>query len=204
MLKDIFLSFSLITLLFSGWGSAFSLSRPKITQPLAGEAIQGQVAVVGSTNVSGFESAEVAFAYETGEDPGWFLIAALTYPVEDGTLTVWDTTGIADGSYSLRVKVLLKDGRSVETVITGLRVRNYSPIETPTPSPLEESSPGEISSAPMETLVILPSATPLPSNPAEISPPALVFAMTQGVVIVVVVFIVVGIYLLFRSLSRRY
>ena len=204
MLKNFLFTLSMFSLLFSSWGSAFSLARPKISQPQAGDAIQGQVAVVGSTNVSGFDAAEVAFAYESGEETGWFLIASLSYPVEDGTITVWDTTGIADGSYSLRVKVNLKDGRSVETVVSGLRVRNYSPIETPTPAPPSEEISGEEAASPVETLVILPSATPLPANPAEISAPALVFAMTQGVVIVVVIFIVVGVYLLFRSLSRRY
>lgn len=190
-------------MLFSGWGSPTTLTRPKITQPQPGQAVQGQVAVTGSTNVTGFRSAEIAFSYEGGGEANWFLIAALDYPIEDGTITVWDTTGIEDGSYSLRVKVMLQDGRSVESVVSGLRVRNYTPIETATPTAPAEGSAATLP-APQADLQIAPSATPLPANPAEVSPPALMYSMTWGVVIVVVLFIVVGVYLFFRSLSRRY
>lgn len=203
MLKELLFSLSIFSLLFSGWGSPDTLARPKITQPQPGQAVQGQVAVIGSTNVTGFQSAEIAFSYENGEDANWFLIAALDYPIEDGTITVWDTTGIEDGAYSLRVKVALHDGRSVESVVSGLRVRNYTPIETATPTAPVEGSAVTLET-PQAEVVIAPSLTPLPANPAEVSPPALMYSMTWGVVIVLVLFIVVGVYLFFRSLSRRY
>lgn len=203
MLKQLLFSLSIFSLLFSGWGSAGALTRPKITQPQPGQAVQGQVAVNGSTYVTGFQSAEVAFSYENGGDANWFLIATLDYPIEDGTITVWDTTGIEDGSYSLRVKVALQDGRSVESVVSGLRVRNYTPIETAIPTAPVEGSAATLQ-APQAEMQIAPSLTPLPANPAEVSPPALMYSMTWGVVIVVVLFIVVGVYLFFRSLSRRY
>ncbi|KPL80837.1 hypothetical protein ADN00_01210 [Ornatilinea apprima] len=203
MLKELLFSLSIFSLLFLGWGSPDTLARPKITQPQPGQAVQGQVAVIGSTNVTGFQSAEIAFSYENGEDANWFLIAALDYPIEDGTITVWDTTGIEDGAYSLRVKVALQDGRSVESVVSGLRVRNYTPIETATPTAPVEGSAVTLET-PQAEVVIAPSLTPLPANPAEVSPPALMYSMTWGVVIVLVLFIVVGVYLFFRSLSRRY
>ena len=70
---------------------------------------------------------------DVSDEGNWFLIQYSYEPVENGTLAVWDTSTIADGNYHLRIKVLLTDGRTRETIVSQLRVRNYTAVETSTP-----------------------------------------------------------------------
>ena len=94
------------------------------------------------SEIVGFQSAEVAFAY--GKDNStWFLITGSDQPVRDGVLASWDTTTIADGTYLLRVRVNTSDGEVVEVEAKDLRVRNYTPIETSTPRPEEQTAEAE-------------------------------------------------------------
>ena len=91
---------------FPGWFGILAVNRPMITSPRPGEALQGVIAVQGSTDVLDFESAELSFAYQDGGEETWFLIANLKNPVEDQRLAEWDTTTIADGTYQLRLRVI--------------------------------------------------------------------------------------------------
>ena len=64
---------------------SFQISRPKIDSPQNGEALQGVVEIMGTSEIVGFQGAEVAFAY--GKDSStWFLITGSDQPVRDG---VW-------------------------------------------------------------------------------------------------------------------
>ena len=174
---------------------SFQISRPKIDSPQNGEALQGVVEVIGTSDIVGFKSAEVAFAY--GKDSStWFLISSSGQSVRDGALASWDTTTIADGTYLLRVRVNTTDGEVVDVEAKDLRVRNYSPIETSTPRPEEQTA---------EPYVVLPDATAvptptdLPDNPASVTMTKLTFSLVEGVAFVLIVFIVIGIY----SAARR-
>ena len=97
--------------------------------------LQGVVTIRGSSNETGFLSAEVDFTYAGDTTGTWFLIATDSQPVDSSTLATWDTTTITDGDYNLRLRVILSDGTHLDVIIPNLRVRNYTPIETPTPAP---------------------------------------------------------------------
>jgi hypothetical protein len=159
-----------------------------IDDPLPGTAIQGVTTISGSTNVEGFQTVEVAFAYQSDPTTTWFLISQGSEPVEAGVLAGWDTTTISDGNYLLRVQVFLQNGTVLESRIEGLRVRNYLQIETPTPA------------AEISTELILPTATPsplpdyrpsqltpeaMPTNPAQVTPSDLGRSVTIGMIMVV-------------------
>ena len=62
---------------FPGWLGTLAVNRPMITSPKAGEALQGVVAVKGSTDVLDFESAELSFAYQDDAEETWFMITNL-------------------------------------------------------------------------------------------------------------------------------
>ena len=111
----------------------------QVTSPLPGSALQGAVAISGSTDLPGFRSAEVDFSYADGGPGGWFLIAQSQNSVKAGVLGLWDTSKIADGNYSLRVQVNLTDGSKVEKTVLDLRVRNFTVIETSTPAPADKA-----------------------------------------------------------------
>ncbi|MCD4673460.1 MAG: hypothetical protein K8R77_12420 [Anaerolineaceae bacterium] len=175
---------------------SFQISRPKVDSPQAGEALQGVVSVTGTTDIVGFQNAEVAFAYGNDSAGTWFLITQSDQPVRDGTLASWDTTTIADGTYLLRVRVNTDDGESVDVEIKDLRVRNYTPIETSTPRPEEQTAEPQIV---LPEATALPTPTSLPANPASVTMTRLGFSVVEGIFFVFIVFIVVGIY----SAARR-
>ncbi len=180
-----------------------------VTSPLPGSALQGNVVISGSTNLPGFQAAEVDFSYEQTGLENWFLIQQSQEPVATGTLAVWDTSKIADGNYRLRVQVTLQGGRAVETKITGLRVRNYTVVETSTPTQAVTAA-GTVTQAPAAVTVtpIVLTSTPqlsptvLPPNPAQLQPGGLLFNLTMGIAFIVSLFFLLGIYLWVKGKSH--
>ncbi len=182
-------------------------STPVITAPQDGQVVQGAVTVIGSSEVENFLSFEVAFAYSGDPTGTWFLIAASNQPVRDGALAVWDTTAITDGDYDLRLRVFLSDGAFLDAVVSGLRVRNYTPLATPTPT--ITPTPTE---TPVPPILILPTATPfptftpspfptptpLPTNPAVLPPLEVYRSAAYGALAVLAAFSLLGIYTLLR------
>jgi hypothetical protein len=176
--------------------------EPIIKAPQVGEVLQGTITITGSDNVTGFFSSEVAFAY-TGDATGtWFLIAASSRPVEDGTLATWDTTTITDGNYILRLRVILSDGSFHDVFVPDVRVRNYTPIETPTPAPTAPAPTAAVLATlvPTDTLTPTPFPTPtsMPHNPAILTPVDVSISIAYGGVAAVILLFVIGIYLWLR------
>jgi hypothetical protein len=101
----------------------------RISAPGNNEVLQGVLTINGSTTVSTFASGELQFSYNKTPKT-WFLIQSLEQPVLDGKLAAWDTNSVTDGVYDLRLVVIMKDGSQKEAFISGLRIRNYTPIET--------------------------------------------------------------------------
>jgi len=178
---------------------SYQISRPKIDSPQNGEALQGVVEIIGTSDIVGFQSAEVAFAY--GKDSStWFLISSSEQSVRDGTLASWDTTTIADGSYLLRVRVNTTDGEVVDVEAKDLRVRNYTAIETSTPRPEEKTAEPQVL---LPEATSLPTPTDLPDNPASVTMTKLTFSLVEGAAFVLIVFIVIGIYSAARQKRPR-
>ena len=177
----------------------------EISAPGPGEALQGVVEISGTTGLEGFQSAEISFAYQADPTSTWFLILQTNQPVLQGSLARWDTSTITDGQYRLRVQVFLQDGQVVEFVVDGLRVRNYSPVETSTPAVLPTGQPTlTLTPTPlMDFVVTAPVLTPLPTNPVELSEQRFTASVFQGVLVVFSAAVMAGIYLGLRWLIRR-
>ena len=167
-----------------------------IKTPQAGEALQGIVTINGSVNMAGFLFSEVAFAYAGDTTGTWFLIAALNNQVTEGTLATWDTTTITDGNYILRLRVYLDDGSFHDVTVRNLRVRNYTPVETPTPAPTSIRP----TLVPTITLTPTPFPTPtlLPTNPAILTPANVSMSVGYGGLAAIILLIVLGSYLWLR------
>jgi hypothetical protein len=169
---------------------------PSISQPLPGGVLQGEVNIVGNTDIPGFSSAEVAFSYADDTTSTWFLIATISEPSSGQILTTWDTSSITDGTYTLRLRVILMDSTHLDILAPGLRVRNYTPIETPTPAP----------TAPEATALptITPTGTPYPTPTQLLQNRAIVSAVDIGTSIIyggmatLLLFISAGLYILIR------
>jgi hypothetical protein len=174
-----------------------------IQSPGTGKALQGNAAILGNTAVDGFTSATLYFGYTQDPTNTWFFIQSFDQPVANGMLAQWDTTTITDGAYDLKLSVLLQDGNKVDKIIRAVRVRNYTPIETDTPTPVTPSAtplPGAPTSTPTRTPTpILPTGTPLPTNPAQLSTAAVMDSLGKGALLVFGLFAILGLYVLLRQ-----
>lgn len=158
----------------------------KVNSPLPGQAIQGNVSIQGETNVEGFSRGELSFAYQNDTTDTWFFIQSTDAPAK-GELFRWDTTAITDGNYSLRLVVTLNDGRQSTVIIPGLRVRNYSPIETETPAPAQNNPALNPQGTPSPSPRIKHSTpTPLPANSLSISQHDIYKFFSQGAIVALI------------------
>jgi hypothetical protein len=186
----------------------------ELTAPYGGQAVQGALPIEGTTGVPGFLQMEIAFRYHRSPVETWFLIAESTVPVQAGLLTLWDTTTLTDGVYDLRLRVKLLDGSVQESLVFGVRVRNYTPVETNTPAPptrtpsAAEITPGPATATALPTLTpspssIPPSATPFGPNPAQFTPADQVEALQQGALAAAGLFALLGLYSMVHYIRRR-
>jgi len=106
----------------------------EITEPGQGQAVTGIVTILGTASHPAFESFDLAFSFDPDPTDTWFPIGeALDTPVVDGRLAIWDTAQITDGVYRLRLRVHIEGSPAFETVVREIKVRNYTPTETPPP-----------------------------------------------------------------------
>ena len=186
----------------------------EIVEPAGGSAVQGTLSIVGSANPADFFFYELSFRYAGGPEQPWFVIDESFTPVENGTLGEWDTFAITDGDYDLRLLVTLTDSSQVEHRVEGVRVRNYSQVETGTPGP---SASPTVTETPDLTALFTPSSTPTITptptqpptftppapNPAEIGPGEISSSLARGAAGVLALFLLIGLYTSIRSLRRR-
>lgn len=180
----------------------------RIASPASGETLSGLVNVMGTSAADGFASAELSFAYASDPTSTWFLIYQTASPVTDGLLAAWDTTLVTDGDYHLRLRVILQDGSILESLVTGLRIRNQQPTETPAPTSTPEPTatteflppPTSIPPTPQPapTSTRLPTPTPLPPNPASLDDEQIYAFLFRAVLVTLLAFILIAIILRFR------
>ncbi len=187
----------LITLLtsFSSARAQTQPAKPVVISPRAGEAVIGLTEISGVTGLPGFQRAEVEYRYTNDPKNTWFLIAEEDKSVNPGKIADWDSSLISDGIYDLRVTVFFADGTSQSTTIPGLRVRNYSPVETSTPP-----DPGKIAASLTPEATAVPTRTPRPTpaplspNPAVLTRADLNASMLRGAGVGLGFFFLFGIY----------
>lgn len=176
-----------------------------IESPLAGEAVQGLVQIKGNTLVEDFSSFELAFSFGIDVTETWFLIIQSQSPVSDGVLGEWDTSVLSDGDYSLRLTIHRIEASPIVIIVEGIRVRNYSPIETNTPGKSSTSiTPTIIESTPTEKAQVITQShrstpTPLSKNPAEINPQEIYSSIQRGAVTAVILLGVLALYVFSRK-----
>lgn len=148
----------LAALLMSSPAAAQAPGYAEIRSPVDGQAVQGLLTIEGSASHPFFEAYDLAFTYSENPTDTWFSIAdTVADPVSDGPLALWDTTGLTDGTYRLRLRVFLSNGNVLQVFVENLRVRNYTPIE---PAPVGTLQPESTPTAAPPTRT--PRPTPLP------------------------------------------
>jgi hypothetical protein len=158
-----------VLLTYAGPAWAIGLASPLmqdvaavITSPQSGEAVRGSVQISGSALHPAFQRYELYFTVEPGEN--WVFIGeARTNPVSNGVLGSWETGGLPDGNYSLRLRVVRQDGNYDEGFARNIVVANTTP-----PTPIPTDTPAFDAEAtlppPIESVVTpTPAATPTPA-----------------------------------------
>jgi hypothetical protein len=133
-----------------------------ITTPQSGSSVRGSVQITGSALHPSFLRYELYFTVEPGEN--WVFIGeARTNPVNNGVLGTWETGGLPDGNYSLRLRVVRQDGNYDEGFARNIVVANTTP-PTPTPTDTPAFDAEATLPPPIEGVVTpTPAATPTPA-----------------------------------------
>lgn len=104
-----------------------------ILSPVPGNVVSGNVQVLGAATHPQF----LQYQLEYGPDPNpgnlWFpATTAIQSPVLNGLVGIWNTNATQDALYQLRVRVYLRDGSTLTTVVNNIRVQNQAPTPIPT------------------------------------------------------------------------
>ena len=188
----------------------FQDSPASITSPQNGETLRGQVQIQGQMDIPNFASAELAFTFDaSASDPAasWFPIQTFPQPIQDPNIAVWDTTAVTDGDYALRLRIFLQDGTSQDVIVNNLKIRNNEPLPTPTVTPTEavfdfqplNETPGAPNGQTPTPVILYPTTTPLPSNPASLNNASIITVFWQSAVLVVILFALFSLLLRFRK-----
>jgi hypothetical protein len=154
----------LFIVFFIGAANYLAQLNPVIVSPCPGDVLLGTIVIFGTTDIPNFTAYELEFAYVNDPTQTWFLITQSEKPVHNGSLAVWDTAGITDGEYDLRLRIFSDNGSNMDVIVSGLRVRNYTPIEALLPPPVS----GITQTYPSATPSILVLTTTL-QTPNEVS-----------------------------------
>lgn len=175
-----------------------------VSSPVAGEALRGQVNIIGSTNIPDFISAQLDFAYASDPTGTWFPLQTLPQPVFDSPLFTWDTTLITDGAYILRLRVFAGDG-SFQEVTVPVSIQNdavptATPAPTATPEEITVLVPTPFLLAASQTPTDLPRPTPtaLPSNPVSLNSTTILLSLGRGALVLLGMFALAGLILRIR------
>ena len=139
-----------------------------ITSPRDRAVVRDKVSIQGTATHPEFWKYEVAYGPEPNPGDQWVLIGAVHEDqLVDNVLETWDTTLLPDGNYSLRLRVVRRDGNYDEYFVRQISVANTQPTDTPTPpevTPIPTDTPTPLPPTPtiVIELPVLPSPTPRP------------------------------------------
>jgi PKD repeat protein len=106
-----------------------------ILSPVPGNVIAGNVQVLGAAVHPQFLQYQLEYAEDNGSNIWFPATSAVQTPVVNGVLGVWSTSGLRDGAYALRLRVYLRDGTTLATVVNNIRVQNQAPTPVPSATP---------------------------------------------------------------------
>jgi len=139
-----------------------------ITSPRDRAVVRDKVSIRGTATHPEFWKYEVAYGPEPNPGGQWVLIGMVhETQVVDNVLETWDTTLLPDGNYSLRLRVVRRDGNYQEYFVREVAVANTLPTDTPlppavTPTPTDTPTPLPPTPTIVIELPVLPSPTPQP------------------------------------------
>jgi hypothetical protein len=144
-----------------------------ITSPRGPVVVRGSVLISGTAMHGNFDFYKVEYA--PGVNPAdnqWILIGSThASPVQNGLLETWHTQGrVPDGTYSLRLLVVKRDGQFDEDIVRQITVANAMPTETPTPSEPRKTAAPTKTTSPLPATPTIVIVVPVPITPEPATP----------------------------------
>jgi uncharacterized protein len=102
-----------------------------ITSPAAGSVVRGEVPLMGTATIGGFQRYELYYKPALAADDTYTFFDEGVNEVINGQLGSWDTTNLPSGDYTLRLRVVQNDGNYAEFFTENISV---NPPATPTPA----------------------------------------------------------------------
>lgn len=155
-----------------GWTRAFAAPYARdcsggnaaILAPQSGATVAGIVQIEGTASLSAefqYYKLEVA---PVGTEAWGNLVGEAREQIVNGQLGVWDSASVADGAYTIRLRVVDPTGNYCEITVTNINVQNSLPTAVPTP---------EFTITPTEAPPIQNAVpTPVPTTAAQGTPTA--------------------------------
>jgi PKD repeat protein len=107
-----------------------------ILSPVPGNVIAGNVPIIGAALHPQFLQYQLEYGPEPNASNLWYPISAVIQtPVLNGQLGIWNTPSAPDGFYTIRLRVILRDGTSIITEVNSIRVQNRTPTPIPSATP---------------------------------------------------------------------
>jgi PKD repeat protein len=106
-----------------------------ILSPIPGNIVAGNVQVLGAAIHPQFLQYQLEFGPDPNPSNLWYPASGIVQtPVLNGLLGIWQTnTGASpDGIYQLRLRLYLRDGTSLATIVNSIRIQNQQPTPVPT------------------------------------------------------------------------
>jgi len=157
-----FLIFLFLILFSIALGARSARAQSGISYPPETEVLSGSVQIQGAASHPDFWKYELAAAPQGTQN--WFNITASETPVENGVLAVWDTRSVPDGPYTIRLRVVRRDGNYDEFYVQKVVVANAAPPPTPTPettpTPTVTPTPKPPTATPVQLTPDIPTTTP--------------------------------------------
>lgn len=129
----------------------FAQGQAEIISPRPNAVVRDTVSVQGTALHPDFWKYEVWFAPGLNpRDDQWALVLLQETQVQPGgQLALWNSATVPDGAYSLRLRVVRRDGNYDEVVIQPVNVANAEPEPTATAA---QSPTPEVTATPVPTL----------------------------------------------------
>jgi hypothetical protein len=193
-------------------------TQSEISSPRGPVVVRGSVLISGTAVHPNFDFYKLEYAPGTNpRDDQWTLIGSThASPVQGGLLETWHTIGfVPDGTYSLRLRVVRRDGQYDEYFVRQITVANAVPTETSTPAMTATPTKTSTPLPPTATIIITvpvpitpepptrePAASPTPSASGSFSLDRIASSVCWGGGIALGLFLLVGFFALVRQLYR--
>jgi hypothetical protein len=207
-LRHIFPVFISLLVLAVPLAQAQSQGLAVITTPLDGATVAGVVPILGTATHPQFLRYELAFGYSPNPTDTWFTLQEpVKTPVVNEVLGRWDTTGVTDGVYTLRLRVYWTERLFVEAFARDVRVQNATPTPPPAPQTTLPAPQATATATPAirlpptstprpTTVVASANTTSRPSNPAPnwLDKQIIGRALITGLMLTASLFVLLGLY----------